>query len=105
LDGFDRMDALFDIDMDDLRDMNVKRGHAKMMLAQINLIKASELINNKQEQHTKTQSNARSLNRLQSSYSDVDSVGVCAHFKNFSHDFSSFSSELSNVLRKVFLNQ
>ena len=38
--GFDRMDAIYDINMDDLRDMNVKKGHAKILLAQINLIKA-----------------------------------------------------------------
>ena len=65
--GFDRMDALFDIDMDDLRDMNVKRGHAKILLTQINLIKASDCINNKQplpNTMINTQNSSRSSNQV-----------------------------------------
>ena len=40
--GFDRMDALFDINMDDLRDMKIKRGHAKLLLANIEQIKQKQ---------------------------------------------------------------
>ena len=40
--GFDRMIALYDIDMDDLRGMKVKRGHAKIILVQIEQYKASK---------------------------------------------------------------
>ena len=68
--GFDRMDALLDIDMDDLRDMNVKRGHAKMLLTQINIAKASKAIGAKQPKQTQSKymksndNNSRSLNGL-----------------------------------------
>lgn len=40
--GFDRMDALYDANMEDLRDMKIKRGHAKIMLYQIEQYKSSK---------------------------------------------------------------
>ena len=40
--GFDRMDALYDANMEDLRDMKIKRGHAKIILFQIEQYKSSK---------------------------------------------------------------
>ena len=40
--GFDRMDALYDANMEDLRDMKIKRGHAKILLFQIEQYKSSK---------------------------------------------------------------
>lgn len=39
--GFDRMEALFDINMEDLKELQIKRGHAKMILKQIEEFKTS----------------------------------------------------------------
>ena len=33
--GFDRMEALFDLNAEDLKDMKIKRGHAKLILIKI----------------------------------------------------------------------
>ena len=45
--GFDRMDALYDINMDDLRDMKIKRGHAKILLFQVEQYKLAKHNHNK----------------------------------------------------------
>eukprot|EP01084_Bolivina_argentea_P237989 399857_1 len=42
--GFDRMAALYDLSMDDLRDMQVKRGHAKILLNQIEQLKSKNAL-------------------------------------------------------------
>ena len=53
LEGFDRMDAICDLNMDDLRDMKVKKGHAKILLTQINLIKAKNTDTNNNQKTAK----------------------------------------------------
>ena len=79
--GFDRMDALFDINMDDLRDMKIKRGHAKILLYQIEQYKLARNIDTPNKKVR---------------------FGLCFYIRFNLHSIVS-SHSLSNIIFVVFL--